>query len=196
MLHTFTEALIHYGIWGILLLAFIDSAGIPVSMGMDVLVILLAANDPQRGWLGAGMGVVGSLVGNLVLFMAARHGGRRFIRTTAVPTAGRAGRFREWFTRYGMLTVFFPATLPIPLPLKVFVVTAGLLHTPVAKFVGVIAAARVLRYFGEAWLGMEFGRAAADGLGQYKWLLLGVALAFGLLSYLVLRLMHRPELSE
>jgi membrane protein YqaA with SNARE-associated domain len=125
--------------------------------------------------------------------MAARHGGRRFVRTTEVPTGRRAGRFRDWFERYGMLTVFFPALLPIPLPLKVFVISAGVLHTPVAKFVGVIAVARVMRYFGEAWLGMEFGRAAAEGLGEHKWLLLGVALAFGAVSYLILKLKHRPE---
>ena len=39
MLARLTAALIAYGPFGILVLAFIDSAGIPVASGMDALVI-------------------------------------------------------------------------------------------------------------------------------------------------------------
>src|ERR1022692_353342 len=43
MLAKLTAVLIAYGPAGILVLAFIDSAGIPVASGMDALVILVAA---------------------------------------------------------------------------------------------------------------------------------------------------------
>ncbi len=49
-----------------------------------------------------------------------------------------------------LATVFIPALLPIPLPLKIFVITAGVLRTPVRSFVAVIVAARAIRYYGEA----------------------------------------------
>jgi len=48
----------------------------------------------------------------------------------------------------------------IPLPLKVFVISAGALRTPFARFLAVILVARVIRFFGEAWLGLQLGRDA------------------------------------
>ena len=71
MLARLTALLVSYGPLGILLLAFIDSAGIPVASGMDALVILVAVKAPSRAYFAASLGVLGSLIGNLVLFMAA-----------------------------------------------------------------------------------------------------------------------------
>ena len=96
-------------------------------------------------WFTAAMAVGGSLAGNCGLFFAARHGFRRFVKP---PAPGRPQRFRGWFHRYGLVTVFIPALLPIPLPLKIFVISAGILHTPASHFVGVILLARaVLKEF-------------------------------------------------
>jgi len=47
MLAKLTAALIAFGPIGILILAFIDSAGIPVASGMDALVIVVAAKAPR-----------------------------------------------------------------------------------------------------------------------------------------------------
>ena len=122
MLARLTALLVSYGPLGVLLLAFIDSAGIPVASGMDALLILVAVEAPSRAYFTASLGVLGSLIGNLVLFMAARKGARRFVKE--VPHPGPR-RFRDWFERYGLLTIFIPAVMPIPLPLKVFVISAG-----------------------------------------------------------------------
>ncbi len=118
MLAKLTAALVAFGPLGILVLAFIDSAGIPVASGMDALVILVAAKAPSRALLAASMGVLGSLIGNVALFMAARTGARRFIKD--VPQPGDKRRFRDWFNRYGLLTVFIPCMLPIPFPVEGF----------------------------------------------------------------------------
>lgn len=76
---------------------------------------------------------------------------------SAATPEGRGGRFREWFRRYGMVTVFVPALIPIPMPLKVFVISAGVTGTSFSEFVGVVLLARSIRYFGEAWLGVRLG---------------------------------------
>jgi len=179
-----------WGHWGILLLAFIDSAGIPVTVGMDALVILVAAKAPERAWLAAGMAVAGSMAGNVALFLAARKGGARFV-DPAAPGTGRPQRFRAWFHRYGLATVFIPALVPIPLPLKVFVISAGVLGTRLRSFVLVVLAARVVRYFGEAWLGMELGEQSAGFLRLHAWGLAGFATALFLGIYLLLRFNDR-----
>ena len=129
MLARLTALLVSYGPMGILVLSFIDSAGIPMASGMDALVILVAIKAPSRAYFAASMGVVGSLIGNLVLFMAARTGVRWFVRD--VPHPGPR-RFHEWFERYGLLTVFVPAAMPIPLPLKIFVISAAIARTPLS----------------------------------------------------------------
>lgn len=178
-----------WGPWGIFLLAFIDSAGIPVSLGMDAMVVLLGVKAPQSVWFGATMAVIGSVAGNMALFMAARKGGRRFV--APVPEPGDEGKFRGWFRRYGLATVFIPALVPIPLPLKVFVVSAGVLHTPVLEFLTVIVVARVMRYFGEAYLGLMLGERSAQVLREQAWNLTGGALVLFIVIYLVLWLNAR-----
>jgi membrane protein YqaA with SNARE-associated domain len=170
----------------VFLLGFIDSAGIPVAVGMDAMVILLAVKAPERAWFCAAMAVVGSVAGNMALYYAARRGGRRFV--PVVPQPGKPQRFRAWFDRYGLLTVFIPATVPIPLPLKVFVVSAGVLRTPARPFVAVIVLARVLRYFGEAWLGITLGQHSMGFLKQYAWYMAGASLLLFLAMYGLIRL--------
>jgi membrane protein YqaA with SNARE-associated domain len=184
MLAKLTAVLVAYGPVGILVLAFIDSAGIPVASGMDALVILVAAKAPSSAVLAASMGVLGSLIGNVVLFMAARTGARRFIKD--VPKPGDKRRFRQWFTRYGLLTIFIPCMLPIPLPLKVFVISAAVCGTPLRTFVLVIVLGRSIRYFGEAYLGMRLGEGSAQFLRTHTWQLVGSAVLLFALLYVLL----------
>ena len=88
---------------------------------------------------------------------------------------GRSARFREWFRRYGMVTVFIPALLPIPMPLKVFVISAGVMGTALTEFLGVVVLARFLRYFGEAWLGIRLGAESTGFLKSHIGYFLGGA---------------------
>ena len=118
------------------------------------------------------MGVLGSIAGNVALFEMARFGVRRFVRE-----ARKDGRLHEWFHRYGLVAVFIPATVPIlPLPLKFFVVSAGVLRMPRAKFFMVIVVSRVLRYFGDAFLGIRLGEDAQGFLQRNAWTLTGIAI--------------------
>src|ERR1017187_2168879 len=189
MLAKLTAVLIAYGPAGILVLAFIDSAGIPVASGMDALVILVAAKAPSRAVLAASMGVLGSLIGNVLLFLGARTGARRFMKDAEQPWNKR--RFREWFERYGLLTIFIPAMLPIPLPLKVFVISAAVVGTPLRTFVFVILLGRSIRYAGEAYLGLKLGEGSAQFLRAYTWRLVGGAVVLFAVLYALLMLTER-----
>lgn len=188
MLHTLSEALVRFGPFGVFVLAVLDSSGVPIPAAMDFLLMFVAFKSPDRAYFTAAMAVAGSLGGNLALFLLSRHGVRRFFKP---PMPGKPGRFREWFDRYGLVTVFIPALLPIPLPLKVFVVSAGVLRTPLSQFVVVILVARVIRYFGEAYLGIRLGLGAQEYLRHNKWTLAGVAVGLALAMALLLRLAER-----
>jgi membrane protein YqaA with SNARE-associated domain len=179
-----------YGPWGIFLIGLIDSIGVPLPAAMDALIILIAIKAPQLAYVAAWMGVLGSIAGNIALFEMARFGVRRFVRE--VLSGAKSSRFREWFHRYGLLTVFIPAAVPIlPLPLKFFVVSAGVLRMPRVRFLLVIAVSRVLRYFGDAYLGLKLGEDAQGFLQRNGWTLLGVAIGMGLALLWLLRWMER-----
>ena len=78
--------------------------------------------------------------------------------------------------------MFIPAVTPIvPLPLKVFVISAGAMHTPVGRFLGVVLLARVIRYYGEAYLGTRLGEDARGFLTQNAWNIAGIAVTLALL---------------
>jgi len=180
-----TDILVAWGPLGILLLSILDSAGVPVAGVFDALLILISVERPSVGWLCAGFAVLGSTVGNTMLFWAARKGGSGFMRNAA--PEGRAAKFRQWFRRYGMVTVFIPALVPIPMPLKVFVISAGVTGTALYEFVGVVLVARILRYFGEAWLGIALGRDSAAFMKTHAWHFIeGAVVLFVLLYGLIL----------
>lgn len=185
-----THALLAFGPIGIFLVGVIDSLGVPLPAAMDALVLTVAVNEPRRAYFAALMAVLGSTVGNVALFLAARHGSRRFMK--GEPSSVRARKLHRWFHRYGLLTVFVPAVTPvIPFPLKVFVMSAGALRTRFGKFLLVVLVARVVRYFGEAYLGLHLGEHAEVYLRRNAWPLLGAALAMAMGLYLVIRLTER-----
>jgi membrane protein YqaA with SNARE-associated domain len=162
-----TDALVAWGPAGILLLSILDSSGVPVAGVFDALLILIAVERPSIAWLCAGLAVAGSMIGNVILFSTAKRGGRRFMNN-ATPE-GKGAKFREWFRRYGLITVFVPALMPIPMPLKLFVISAGVTGTSLTRFISVVLVARVLRYFGAAWLGVTLGRESTRFLRVHAW---------------------------
>jgi membrane protein YqaA with SNARE-associated domain len=181
LLHHLTDALVAWGPAGILLLSILDSSGVPVAGVFDALLILIAVERPSVAWLCAALAVAGSTVGNVILFSSARGGGRRFMNKAA--PEGRGAKFREWFKRYGMVTVFVPALMPIPMPLKLFVISAGVVGTSLVEFISVVVVARTLRYFGAAWLGVTLGRESTGFLKSHGWMFAAGAVAMFLALY-------------
>jgi membrane protein DedA with SNARE-associated domain len=121
LLRHIADALLAFGPLGVFLLSLLDSFGVPLPAAIDALLLFVAWKTPDRAWITAFLAIAGSLVGNIGLFLAARGGGRRWVN--AIPEPGQPQRFRMWFLRYGLITVFIPALFPIPLPLKVFVIS-------------------------------------------------------------------------
>src|SRR5262249_29868950 len=124
--------------------------------GVDALIVLIAATDHPEAYLAAGAAIVGSLIGSLILFLIARKGGVEYHRRhTSTP---RGEKLRAWFHEYGLLTVFVPAFVPIiPMPLKIFIISAGALEESPVTFSLVLLAARIPRYLFLAWLGSRLG---------------------------------------
>ena len=162
--------------------------------GGDALIILIAVADHTEAYRAAAAAIGGSLIGCLLLFFIARKGGEAYLRRHTIRP--REARFRAWFHEYGLLTVFVPAFVPIPLPLKIFIISAGALEESPVTFTMVLIAARIPRYLFLAWLGTRLGRETGPYLRHHAWqfALLAAGL-FGLL-YLVIRFLHTRRITK
>jgi membrane protein YqaA with SNARE-associated domain len=192
-MHHFLDILKQLGPVGVLVLSMVESAGIPNPGGTDVLLLFITAARPEDAALTAALAVVGSLVGSMFFFELLRRGGEKFLaRYTA---SGRGQRFRAWFLRYGMITVFIPAFLPIPiLPFKAFCACAGAMGVTRKRFLLVLAAARIPRYAALAYLGSTLGEHSGTWLRDHGWYLLALGVILAAALGLVVRRASREAL--
>ena len=164
---------------------------------MDLLLIAVAAANPASAYLSASLATVGSVLGCLILFYLARKGGERFLYRHA--KQGKAQTLTQWFQRYGLATVFVPALSPVPMPTKLFIICAGASGVRVAPFVLVVLAARIVRYFGLAYLGVLFGEGAGAWVKAHAWYIaaaaLGLFVAAAVAGKLGGRLLRRAKLA-
>jgi membrane protein YqaA with SNARE-associated domain len=139
-----------------LVLAALDSIGVPIVGGVDALLIAVSTVEPDKAYLAAVCAIVGSLAGSYFLFAIAQKGGHVLLAKHT--SHGTGLKLRNWFEKYGLLTVFIPALSPIPLPMKIPVFCAGALEVRLRSFLCVVAFARIIRYFTLAYLGQRYGR--------------------------------------
>jgi membrane protein YqaA with SNARE-associated domain len=188
----FRRLLVSWGPLGIFVLAFIESIGIPNPGGTDALLLLVAIARPDAAILCAVLATAGSLLGSAVFYEIVRLGGDKFLLRYTL--SGRGQRFRAWVQRYGMVTVFISALLPIPiLPLKVFCAGACAMGVSRTRFMLVLAAGRIPRYAALAYLGAQLGENTNDWIRGHYWHMGAIAVAlFGAL-YAILRWTDRPR---
>ncbi|HXR35291.1 MAG TPA: VTT domain-containing protein [Candidatus Binataceae bacterium] len=185
------DTLVAWGPLGIFVIAILDSAGIPMPGGVDVAVVLLAANpkSADKAYVTAAVAVLGSLIGSLILYWIARRGGEAYFERHA--QSARGARLKRWFLEYGLLTVFIPALSPIWMPLKIFVVAAGAFEVSPLAFTVVMAAARIPRYFGLAWLGKRLGPQTLPYLRHHGWQIFIFFVALFFVLYLLIKFLDR-----
>jgi membrane protein DedA with SNARE-associated domain len=71
--------------------------------------------------------------------------------------------------------------------MKVFVLSAGALNVPMHKYILVLLAARIPRFFGLAYLGTKLGDESVAFLKQHAWTLLGISVVLFLVLILIVR---------
>lgn len=186
----FVETLRALGPAGVLILAILDCAGIPVVGGVDALVIFVSITNPSSAYPAAGMAVLGSLIGSLFLFIVARKGGEAYLdKYTSTP---KGAQLKQWFLEYGLLTIFVPAAVPIiPMPLKVFILSAGALGVSPVVFTVVLLVARLIRYYSIAYLSLRLGSQTLPYLRHHIWQLLLIAVGLFVSLYLLIRFVDR-----
>jgi membrane protein YqaA with SNARE-associated domain len=181
--------LVAWGPQGLFLFAMLDSAGLPVVGGVDLLLVDVATTSPRIAYLAAACAIAGSLVGSSILFGIARKGGQLLLSRQLATRRG--ARIHRWFERYGLITVFIPALSPLPLPMKIPVFCAGALEVRWSYFLIIVFAARSLRYFALAFFGVRYGAQTVLYLRTHLLSVAILALTLAGAGVIVLQIMDR-----
>lgn len=164
MLDTIQAWAAELGGFGLFIIAALDSSFLSFPQVNDLLILYLSTNNPARMPFYAAMTTAGSLVGCFALYVVARKGGEVFLRKRF--SAARVDRGLQLYQHYGLLAVLVPALLPPPTPFKLFVLMAGAARVSPWKFGLAVLIGRGIRYFGQGFLAVRYGKQAAEIIEQ------------------------------
>lgn len=142
-------------------MSFLDSSLVPFPIVNDLALMVMASKRPAWWPLYALASTLGSVCGAYLLYGIARGGGKFFFRKTTPHAVAHAQR---WLERNDFVAVLVASILPPPAPLKVFILTAGLLRVNAWHFGLALLVGRGLRFGADAWLGARYGVQAEDYL--------------------------------
>jgi membrane protein YqaA with SNARE-associated domain len=125
-------------------------------LGIDFVLILLAARRPELFWLYAILATVGSVIGAAGTFWIGRkvgeHGLSRFVK------ASRLKRVQDRVGGSAAVPVAALGIIPPPFPFTAFVLTSGAAQMNPWTFLVTLAGVRALRFLGEGLLAAHYGR--------------------------------------
>jgi membrane protein YqaA with SNARE-associated domain len=178
---------------GLFVLCLLDSTFVPLPSSADALLIFLSMANPRWMLLYVFFAVLGSTIGCVILYYVSRRAGKRAL---AKFSPAKQKRVKDWIDKYDVLSVLVACLLPPPFPLKLFVVTTGVLRLSVVRFTLAIAAGRAFRYLLLGYLAARYGEQAKVILAKYyPWI--GLGLAVVIVGFFVTRsLLRRPHPAE
>jgi membrane protein DedA with SNARE-associated domain len=186
---TTLPSLLVFGVVGGIIL--LESMGIPLPGEITLIsASLLAATGGPSIWGIAIGAAAGAIIGDSIGYYIGRRGGRRLLEKVGERFPRHFGpthlaRAERVFARWGVWAVFFGRFVAL---LRILAgPLAGALRVPYRKFLMANASGGIVWAFGTSFLIYYAGHAAEAVLQDSAWILLVVALVFGLASTLYLR---------
>jgi membrane protein YqaA with SNARE-associated domain len=178
------QLLLLYGGSGLFVMSFLDSSFVPFPGLNDLALIVMASKRPAWWPFYALASTLGSIGGAYLFYAIARGSGRFLFRKTTPQSITFAQR---WLKRNDFVAILVAALLPPPAPLKVFILTAGVLRVNAPHFMLALLVGRGLRFAADGWLGAHYGVEAEHYLLHN----LGRASLAAVVMVMALALVHR-----
>jgi membrane protein YqaA with SNARE-associated domain len=141
---------------GLIVLAALDSTLVFfLPLGIDFVLILLAARKPELFWLYALLATVGSMAGAAATYWLGRKVGEVGLARLIQP--GRLKKIEERVGRRAAISVAALAVIPPPFPFTAFLLTSGALRVDPWKFFVTLTGVRLLRFMAAAALAARYG---------------------------------------
>lgn len=191
--HLLPRWLIHFGVFGVFIVATLDASVIPLPIpGTSDLLVLLLCTHHAHPALVTLAAVAGALAGGYFTWAAGKAGGEPMLRRYASDRLIQ--HIKPWVERNGTLTVVMASLMPPPLPLMPFLLAAGALGVSRARYLTALGLARTVRYGLVAFLAATYGHTIIHLWEKYLagwssiilWTFLGLliaAIGFGIWKY-------------
>ncbi len=150
-----------YGAWALLALSFAESSFFPIPP--DVLLMALAAVDPEHSIWYATICTVGSVLGGMFGYLIGLKGGRPLLHRLF--KQDKVQVVEDYYHRYDVWAVGIAGLTPIPY--KVFTVAAGVFAINFPRFVLASVGSRGLRFFAEGFMFWFFGPQIQEFVKSY-----------------------------
>lgn len=148
---------------GLLLMGVLDASAVFfLPLGIDFVVIILAARQPDLFWMYALLAASGSLIGAGLTFWIGRKFGEHALTRLINPSTLQ--RVQQRVSRRGAISVAALGIIPPPFPFTAFVLTSGACLVSPWPFLSTLAGVRLLRFM------LEAGLAARYGSGIVSWM--------------------------
>jgi membrane protein YqaA with SNARE-associated domain len=141
---------------GVLLMGALDASLVFfLPLGIDFVVIIMAARKPELFWLYALLASAGSLIGAGATFWIGRkvgeHGLERLVRASTLK------RVEQRVSRSAAVPIAALGIIPPPFPFTAFVLTSGACAVNPWLFLSTLAGVRLLRFTVEGALAARYG---------------------------------------
>ncbi len=144
------------GAWGLAGMAVADATAIPMPF-LDAIIVSYGVSDHAKVVLYCLAAAVGSALGSLIPYYLGRAGGE-LVLLKRIDRA-RYERLRDRFGKQEFLAIMLPAMCPPPMPMKLFMLAAGVFEMRVLRFFLAIVAGKFLRFLIETVLVIVYGPA-------------------------------------
>ncbi|PZX46788.1 membrane protein YqaA with SNARE-associated domain [Roseinatronobacter thiooxidans] len=174
-----------YALWGLAVVAFIESSVFPIPP--DVLMIAMIVARPSRAFVIAGVATVASVAGGLAGYWIG-YGAFETLGRPVLEFYGKDAYFAEFQARYnewGAWAVLIAGVTPFPYKVITILSGATALSLPVFMLASIVA--RGLRFFIVAALLRRFGAPIRDFIERRLGLVFSVFMALLLGGFVVVR---------
>ena len=155
-------ALAPLGLWGLGVLAAIDSASIYIPI--DALVIGYSAHDHTKSLLYCLVAALGEAFGSLVPFYLGRAGGELFLMKKI--DRARYKQLRDRFERQEFLAIMIPSMMSPPIPVKVFLFAAGVFEMRAFSLFCAVFTGMFIRFGVVATIAILYGPMLVQTIGS------------------------------
>jgi len=148
---------------GIVAMGLLDSSLVFfLPLGIDFVVIIMAARKPELFWLYAVLATIGAMAGAAVTFWLGRKLGEKGLERIVSPS--RLKRVQRRIGERAAYSIAALGIIPPPFPFTAFVLSSGAVKLEPWSFFLTLAGVRMLRF------GVEGALAAHYGQGILAWM--------------------------
>jgi len=164
---------------GVVAMGLLDSSLVFfLPLGIDFVIIIMAARKPELFWLYALLATVGAMAGAAATFWLGRKLGEKGLEKIVSPS--RLKRVQQRISERAAYSVAALGIIPPPFPFTAFVLSSGALKVNAWSFFLTLAGVRLLRFGIEGALAAHYGRGILAWMKSptFQWIIGGfIALA-------------------